>query len=94
MIGLLRQCTKQENTVCKRMFLISNFIPHKTEILDCMNFLSKCLEVCAKNTGNLLTSHEQNSEQGHDTELSNKSFENCDKSSNIGEQPYKSKLNS
>jgi hypothetical protein len=78
MIGLLRQCTKQGKTVCKLIFLISNFISHKTETLDYMNFFSKRLEVCAENTGNLLMSHEQNSEQGHDTKLSNKSFENCD----------------
>lgn len=67
MTGLLRQCTKQEKTVCKLIFLIRNFIAHKTEILDCMNFLSKRLEVFAENIGNLLMSHEQNSEQGHDT---------------------------
>jgi len=54
-----------------------------------MNFLSKCLEVCAENTGDFLMSHEQNSEHGHGTKLSNKSFENCDKISIIEEQLYK-----
>jgi hypothetical protein len=39
-------------------------------------------------------SHVQNSEQGHDTKLSNRSFDNRDKSSDTGEQQYKSKLNS
>lgn len=53
------------------IFLISGVISHETEILNyVIFFLSKRVDVCAENTGNVLMCHEQNSKQGHNVKLS------------------------
>ena len=53
MTGLLRQCNKQEKR-SKMIFLISGVISDETEILNyVIFFLSKRVDVCAENTGNV-----------------------------------------